>query len=501
MAKHYNLARMTTATTGTGTITLGAAVTGFRTFADAGVQNGDLVSYGIIDGDHTEVGRGVYTASGTTLTRSVLSSTTGAALNLSGDAEVYITVLAEDLHPAGIWNAKDYGVVGNGTTDDTSHLQDLMDEATETGGEIWLPPGTYSHGPLTVYRNLILRGAGRRTTTLKARAAGTMLDYGSDPGFGFMAGELRDLTLDGNNTGTTALSMIGGFKVRLARVEAVKFTGTAVYLRRVLIGHWDDVILSENNIGIDADSGVSDLYGGIQANLMSFRSCTISNHAEWAVKWANGEKVLFEHCNFENNGSHPNNNTGTIHYTPETTGQGISFDHCWFEHNYGLAELVIAAPQSAGQVSTLTDCAFVKTGATPYTVYVAGSGGANKLISRNSTFYQNAVTADFYADGSAATIYMDHSGGTMGGSGTFVISGTDLDEKAKVSANDTTAGYLNGKLVAGANITITENNNGGNETLTITATAAPSSGGGYAAVMDNTGNFIYDNSGRPLHAD
>jgi hypothetical protein len=33
--------------------------------------------------------------------------------------------------------------------------------------------------------------------------------------------------------------------------------------------------------------------------------------------------------------------------------------------------------------------------------------------------------------------------------------------------NDTTAGYLNGKLVAGTGIGLTENNNGGNETLTV----------------------------------
>jgi hypothetical protein len=46
----------------------------------------------------------------------------------------------------------------------------------------------------------------------------------------------------------------------------------------------------------------------------------------------------------------------------------------------------------------------------------------------------------------------------------------------KVSSNDTTYGYLNGKLVAGTNVTLTENNDGGNETLTITAAAAGSSG-------------------------
>jgi len=46
------------------------------------------------------------------------------------------------------------------------------------------------------------------------------------------------------------------------------------------------------------------------------------------------------------------------------------------------------------------------------------------------------------------------------------------DEKVKVSANDTTAGYLNGKLVAGTGITLVENNNGGNETFTINSTAS-----------------------------
>lgn len=40
---------------------------------------------------------------------------------------------------------------------------------------------------------------------------------------------------------------------------------------------------------------------------------------------------------------------------------------------------------------------------------------------------------------------------------------------ATVSANDTTPGYLNGKIVAGTNVTLTEGNDGGDETLTIAA--------------------------------
>ena len=40
----------------------------------------------------------------------------------------------------------------------------------------------------------------------------------------------------------------------------------------------------------------------------------------------------------------------------------------------------------------------------------------------------------------------------------------------KVSSNDTTAGVLNGKLVAGTNVTLTEGSDGSNETLTIAST-------------------------------
>ena len=45
------------------------------------------------------------------------------------------------------------------------------------------------------------------------------------------------------------------------------------------------------------------------------------------------------------------------------------------------------------------------------------------------------------------------------------VSGTD--ENVKVSANDTTSGFLNGKLVAGTGITLNEINDGGNETFEI----------------------------------
>ena len=98
MSKLYNLARVETTTTGSGTMTLGDAVTGCLTFANAGVQNGEVVSYTILDSNNTESGHGTYASAGPTLARTTIYSSTnsGSAINLSGNAQVAITVLAED---------------------------------------------------------------------------------------------------------------------------------------------------------------------------------------------------------------------------------------------------------------------------------------------------------------------------------------------------------------------------------------------------------------------
>ena len=98
MAVLKNRAKMSTSTTGTGTITLGSAEDGYQTFADAGVADADVVRYVIEDGSNFEIGTGTYTATGTTLTRTVSeSSNSDAAINLSGSATVFIGATAEDI--------------------------------------------------------------------------------------------------------------------------------------------------------------------------------------------------------------------------------------------------------------------------------------------------------------------------------------------------------------------------------------------------------------------
>lgn len=99
MVKLVNRAKMSTSTTGTGTITLASAEAGYQSFADAGVADSDVVSYVIEDGDNFEIGRGIYTASGTTLSRGPLeTSNSDSAISLSGSAAVFVSATVNEVY-------------------------------------------------------------------------------------------------------------------------------------------------------------------------------------------------------------------------------------------------------------------------------------------------------------------------------------------------------------------------------------------------------------------
>jgi hypothetical protein len=90
--------KSSTTTTGTGTITLGAAAIGFQAFSVIG--DGNTTYYTIVDtvNGTWEVGIGTYTSSGTTLSRDTVleSSNSGSLVNFAaGSKDVFVAYPAE----------------------------------------------------------------------------------------------------------------------------------------------------------------------------------------------------------------------------------------------------------------------------------------------------------------------------------------------------------------------------------------------------------------------
>ena len=114
----FDRVRETTTTTGTGTVTLGGAATGYTTFT-AVLASGDTTYYVIADqgGANWETGYGTFTTAGTTLARTTIlaSSNAGAAVNFgAGSKDVWMTnpaFLISRIHPLLVYQAVSFGAM------------------------------------------------------------------------------------------------------------------------------------------------------------------------------------------------------------------------------------------------------------------------------------------------------------------------------------------------------------------------------------------------------
>jgi hypothetical protein len=138
----------TTTSTGSGTITLAGAKQGYQTFSLA-IGDGNQTYYTIASQSEWEVGIGTYTASGTTLSRdTVLSSSAGGGkVGFSaGTKDVFVTYPAEK------------SVIGNVFQNETSFTVPYLIESGKNG---------LSVGPITVTAgNSVVISAGQRWVVL-----------------------------------------------------------------------------------------------------------------------------------------------------------------------------------------------------------------------------------------------------------------------------------------------------------------------------------------------
>lgn len=222
---------MTTATTGTGTLTLGSAVSGFLSFAGAGVSDGEIIGYAISDGSNSEIGRGTYTSSGTTLSRTVLKSTNSdSAISLTGSAQVMITPSAQDfLREVNAQTGTTYTVL-------QSDLGKLVTHSNASSIAVTLPQATgmFAAG---WYYHTVNKGAGTVTitpTTSTINGAST-------------------LTLITNQA---ALIVSDGTNYQVAYRSHVDTITAAIQAGTIELGHATDTTLSRSAAGELAVEGV-----------------------------------------------------------------------------------------------------------------------------------------------------------------------------------------------------------------------------------------------------
>lgn len=150
----YDRVMATTTTTGTGTLTLGSAVTGFQAWSVVGNGNSAFYSIEAVDSNGTptgawEVGTGVYTSSGTTLTRSVLaSSNSGSLVNFAAGTK-RVSLVASAFHIRGPYtihlrDEKSAGTAGGDFTSGSWQTRVLNTEAQDTGSHCTLASNQFA---------------------------------------------------------------------------------------------------------------------------------------------------------------------------------------------------------------------------------------------------------------------------------------------------------------------------------------------------------------------
>jgi len=137
-----------------------------------------------------------------------------------------------------LFNVKDYGATGNGTTDDTAAINAAVAAATVAGGGVvFVPAGTYIvSGTVALAANITLEGAGRGTATIKRSTNVTVVSiYGTSTGNHVTNVAIRNLTIHGNDSSATAVDVVYASSVHLMDLQINSTLGIGLDLVEV----WD----------------------------------------------------------------------------------------------------------------------------------------------------------------------------------------------------------------------------------------------------------------------
>ena len=410
----------TTTTTGTGTVTLAGAAAGFQSFAAVG--DGNQTFYAIVDATSGawEVGVGTYTASGTTLSRTtvVSSSNAGSLVNFgAGSKDVFVTYpssRAVYLDAAGsAVTTLDIGTLGTSTANITTAN---------------ITAGTVSTAPL-LGNDLVNK---------------SYVDTLAASGIHFHQPVRVEAPLNLNATYNNGTDGVGATLTNAGTQAALVVDGVTVSVAdRVLV--YEQTTQTQNGIYV-----VSDVGSGATNWILTRSSDADTYVLNSAAGLSEGSTVFVQQGATGAGETYTCNTTGVITFgTTNITfaqissaqiysaGTGLTLSGTQFSitntgtaGTYGSASSVpVITTNAQGQV----------TGVTPTAIAISGAAVSGN-ISGSAGSVANALTAGTFLT----------SGGTYNGSAarTFAVDATDANTASKVVARDASGNFSAGTITA-----------------------------------------------------
>jgi hypothetical protein len=410
----------TTTTTGTGTVTLAGAAAGFQSFVVIG--DGNQTFYAIVDATSGawEVGVGTYTASGTTLSRTtvVSSSNAGSLVNFgAGSKDVFVTYpssRAVYLDAAGsAVSVLDIGTLGASTANITT--------ANITAGTVSTTPASANDLVNKTYVDALIASGIHFHQPVRVEAPINLnATYNNGT-----AGVGATLT----NAGTQAALVVDGVAVSVAdRVlvyQQTTQTQNGIYVVTNVGSGSTNWILTRSS---DADTYVINSAAGLSEGSTVFVQQGATGAGETYTCNTTGV-ITFGTTNitFAQISSAQIYSAGT---GLTLSGTQFSITNTGTAGTYGDAATVpVITTNAQGQVTSVTPTAITITGAA-VSGNIAGQAGS----------VANALTAGTFLT----------SGGTFDGSAarTFAVDATDANTASKVVARDASGNFSAGTITA-----------------------------------------------------